>query len=364
MFSHGCLSGESSRSKICTSSAIIAQRFLRIMHGELKPSHERRIWRGHKGSINCIDATPEHEGLVSTGSDDMSIRIWDIRTERSAKCILGCLKSPVEAVRFHPIDSHRLFAACGREIFEFDLRADGILIKIPRNVSETAATDDIDCIMFRDDGEELAVSDDNGVVTIVEPNHLETRKPRRLKDVHSSLVNAIAYNPVNSHQIVSGGFDYQVCSWDLSGRGLAPAPSAVVNIDQLGCGAEASSAAHSSQMVNPPFVQCISYAYGGRAVVTVLGDGSLKVLDAADLYTLLASDPDAHSGMATALHVTSSSSSHTSGTVTTAGECVRGDLIFTGGEYMYYVHHTLYLFACLDVFICLYFYTFKSTRSS
>ena len=101
---------------------------------------------GHKACINCIDGTTSSRNLIATGSDDQSIRLWDIRADRAIKCVTQCFASSVEAVKFSVSDENVLYAASGKNLYSFDLRTEGIIVKSPIGVSDNAATDDINSI--------------------------------------------------------------------------------------------------------------------------------------------------------------------------------------------------------------------------
>ena len=262
-----------------------------------------RLLKGHRASVNCIDATAP--STLATGSDDASVRIWDLRADKAVKSIVKCFGGPVEAVRFHPHNAHLLYAASGTAVYEFDLRGDGVLVAAPAAVSERLATEDINALAVSPCGERLAAADDSGAVTLVETGRLRAYRPPTLTGAHTNLVNAVAFHPTDRAALVSGGFDCQLCTWDLSrpGAGGGGAPRAVVHAGQLGAAAGAGN-----PTINPPFVQCVAYVRAQRGhagpalgVAVALGDGSIKVVDASNPTAVWAVAADAHGGMATAL---------------------------------------------------------------
>ena len=226
---------------------------------------------GHKSCINCIDASTSERKLIASGSDDKSIRLWDTRADRAVKCITQCFDSSVEAVRFSLDDENALYAASGESLYSFDLRTEGIIIKSPQMIIDNAGTDDINAIAMESTGSYLAVGDDAGVVTLIDLTKPNPRVIKRLER-HSSLVNAIAFNPIDSRGLVSGGFDYQLCSWnqDLSGDMSCTA----IDMSQLG---NDKSDEFLTKSVNPPFLQCLSYVNHGKAIAVALGDGSVRL---------------------------------------------------------------------------------------
>lgn len=64
----------------------------------------RRELKGHKKAVLSVDASYEGGGgrsLIVSGSEDCTARIWDIRTNRAAKCFAGCFNdNPVDSVLF------------------------------------------------------------------------------------------------------------------------------------------------------------------------------------------------------------------------------------------------------------------------
>lgn len=225
---------------------------------------------GHKACINCVDGATIETNLIATGSEDHSVRLWDIRADRAVKCIAKCFEESVEAVRFSPSDENVLYAASGKCLFSFDLRTDGVLITSPSIRSDSCSTDVISAVAVNPSGSFLAVADDAGIVTIVDSKKLNAFKPKRLRG-HSNLVNAVAFNPIDATSFVSGGFDYQLFTWDLGKPGDSPA--SVVDIARLG---NEGLDEFSSKSVNPPFVQSLSFTCNGQAIAVALGDGSVS----------------------------------------------------------------------------------------
>jgi WD40 repeat protein len=268
------------------------------------PPPPTRLLKGHRACVNCIDAAATGAPVtLATGSDDQSVRIWDLRADKAVKSIVKCFAGPVEAVRFHPHDACRLFAASGTALYEFDLRGDGVLVAAPAAVNETAAKEDINALAVSPCGQRVAAADDSGTVTLLETARLRAYRPPTLTGAHTNLVNAVAFHPTDRATLVSGGFDCLLCSWDLGrpGAGGGGAPRAVVHAGQVGV----SAGAGGNPAINPPFVQCVAYVHTPRRAVGVaiaLGDGAFKVVDAADPAAVWAVAADAHGGMATALH--------------------------------------------------------------
>jgi WD40 repeat protein len=228
-----------------------------------------RLLKGHKKGINCLDASASDKGLVASGSDDKTVRLWDIRTERASKCI--CFDEAVEAVRFGSIDHETLYAASGKHLFAFDLRTGGLITKSTSCIETATAEDDISSISVDSEYSSIAVSDDNGVVTIMEvgPTRSLSKRPKQLRGVHTSIVASIAFHPVNVKSLISGGFDCLVCAWDLTtGRSTA-----AVNVSQMTGSRDAQQA--GSQLVNPAFVQSVSYVLDGAGIAATCGDGTV-----------------------------------------------------------------------------------------
>ena len=295
------------------------------------PARNIRALKGHKASINCLDVSVPSGHQLASGSDDQSVRIWDLRTERASKSIVTCFQSSVESVRFHPYEQHRLFATCGNVLYEFDLRVDGVIIKTPVAMNDEIATKDneINSLVISPNGDHLAVADDGGIVTILQTNHIKAYQPQRLQKGHSNIINTIAFHPMDTSNFFSGGFDCQLCSWDLESNKKGDhnaLPLAIVNIGQLG---KTMGGSMTKETINPPFVQCLSYLKNGTGVAVALGDGSLKIVDAKNPTTLWGVEWEAHNGMATALHCQYSSSGEMSDT-----------LIYSGGMYVIY-HSTI-----------------------
>ena len=238
-------------------------------------SKGKRVLSGHEESINCIDTSWESNQIIGTGSDDKSVRIWDLRSNRAKQCIFKCFEDSVDSFKFDVNDSHTVYAASGNCLYQFDLRVNEVLIKSPTFVVNDLSADDIDAISLSPDGRLLAISDDNGVITVLKAPFLQTKSSKRqFSGIHSSLVNAIAFNSTKPNCFVTGGFDCMLCSWDLNS--LDCLPMARLNISEIGK-TEATELKTTGPIFNPPFIQAVSYTSNGLSVVIALGDGSVSL---------------------------------------------------------------------------------------
>lgn len=225
---------------------------------------------GHKACINCIDGTTLNRNLIASGSEDESVRIWDIRADRAVKCIGKCFGSSVEAVKFSIANDDTIYAASGKSLYEFDLRYEGVLIQSPLAVVENKTADEINALAVSLSGKYLAISDDAGIITVFDNEKLNAHRPKRLRG-HNCLVNAIAFSPIDPHRLASGGFDYQLLNWDITAPGNTF--TAMVNIAKLG---NNDFDEFTAKSVNPPFVQSLSYVCDGVGIAVALGDGSVR----------------------------------------------------------------------------------------
>jgi hypothetical protein len=234
-----------------------------------------------------------------------------------------------------------MFAASGTQVFVFDMRlvgASGVLTKTPRGVvnvygqgaageDEAAAADnEINALQIDRRGGHMAVGDDEGNVMVLALDPACPRETpvrwnflRRLggRGVHSSIVGTVAFKPNSSRELVSGGFDCVLCSWDfMQGRPGRRINFGAAEASAAGSGSTSPFQSHTqpqtqpqtqqqppvSQLFNPPCVHAVAYTSSGRTLLAALGDGSLRALRSNDL-TQLHTIEAAHNAMASCLVV-------------------------------------------------------------
>lgn len=279
-------------------------------------SHEARfqisLLRGHRGSVNCLAVGRFDDKLLISGSDDKTVRMWDLRMNgaRAARCFMG-FAEPINALSEDCSQgpASRIYIASGNSVYCVDSRGQSDVLSSEHKVVESVnmertcvykAADEVSALCCRDNGSALLASDDSGVVMEITMHsdadgNERDRVRRALPSRHSSLVSTCCYGSDSSNgdwSAFSGGMDCMLCRYQFSSLQHddhdADAAVAVhghhggvslttVNMNEArGAGTAATAAAASTQVVNPPMVHAVAPALSGRAAVTAMGDGSVR----------------------------------------------------------------------------------------
>ena len=275
---------------------------------ELDESHVRQSsLRGHKAAVNAVSFASETN--FATGSDDSTVRVWDLRTQKPIKCMLGCFSGQaVDSVAFGKNESHCgpvLYTAAGQHIYSFDLRKEGVLDRQPlhamRVCAEGSPDTEVECLGLHPSGDSLLVGDSDGAITILDSTSYDVIA--QLSGVHSSVITSLCIDSPDGHYLLSGALDCSLCKWDLTTGQPAANPVSFNDLSsRLQHARGAESEAGLGQMINPPFVHGASFVCAGQCLLSVNGDGSVNLFDANSLE-LLASARNAHASMIGALHV-------------------------------------------------------------
>jgi WD40 repeat protein len=249
--------------------------------------HEPRLCLGHQDSVTCLayPQLPAGSDLFGSGSDDSTIRLWDLRTNRASRCIASCFDGKsIEGLCFSLSDQNMLYACAGRSVFTFDLRRDGVIVREARSSLTVGEEDnEINCLAVHHKEDVLAVGTDEGSVAIIPlnkdrvPQPTETMRVRTLSRYHSNLVSSISFKPSSARELISGGFDCNLYAWDYS----VSRPQASFNFSTALQPASSTdsknvSAAPPTNILNPPFVYVLQYMMSGRMVVAALGSGAVS----------------------------------------------------------------------------------------
>jgi len=228
------------------------------------------ILKGHKETVTCLALSPSGNLLVS-GSQDSTVRIWDLSTGKVTKAIKDCFKndkgenSEINSVCFSTQNDNELFVASNHRVYCFDLTDTGMIITKENNIYDFNL-DEINDIKVNDKGNYLAACDDFGVIYIVD---LETKKLlKKPHNGHDNICNCIEFRPKNKWEVWSGGMDCKLFKWDIS-RGIPTRNYNMLNVNINN---------NSVKMVNPPFVNSIAISPDGHTVAAGLGDGSIQFL--------------------------------------------------------------------------------------
>eukprot|EP00808_Paulinella_micropora_P009678 g10114.t1 len=229
------------------------------------------LLRGHNSAVSCVEAGPSSEtaDLLLSGSQDSSMRLWDLRTGKPTRC-MRCFaaEEPPDNVCFSNRAHQLVYGAAGRVVYEFDLRRQDVLLR-RADRSFACNAEEISQLAMAPSDAWLAAADDSGAVQLIGLTD-QQRPSQVLAGAHDCLCGAVAVHP-NGRLVLTGGMDCRLALWDaLSGKLLSALETNRTSP------AEAAAAAQA-QVLNPPFPLTVRFSRRGEQVLVALGDGSVRV---------------------------------------------------------------------------------------
>ena len=116
-----------------------------------------------KGHTDFVTSMLNHPlGLVS-GSEDKTVRLWDLRLNRAVKCICGAIYDDVSCLSQFPGNDNYICVGCDTSAMVFDLRNTSTIIRD----LVTASSCNEDCVnrirpVTADEEKLIAICDDKG----------------------------------------------------------------------------------------------------------------------------------------------------------------------------------------------------------
>lgn len=251
--------------------------------------------RGHRDSVNallCEDAVQPH--VLVSGSDDSSVRLWDVRTARATRSMnvrkaLGLEAgagadatddAAVNALAFSATGD-LLHVAAGNKVLTFDLRLDALVFTHASREVLQANGDEVNALARHTGraGRFLAAPDDTGDVRVYDTE--SHRLFKTLSGHHCNICSAAVFRPHAPWDLVSGGLDGFVLFWDFSRGRMKCKLDLNAGVNELSSDSEpvVASSGATSRLFNPPLVHALAFAPNGRSVAAGLGDATIAVVD-------------------------------------------------------------------------------------
>ncbi|MHC5595673.1 MAG: WD40 domain-containing protein [Nostoc sp.] len=159
---------------------------------------------GHSSGVFSVEFSPDGKTLAS-GSDDKTIKLWDVSTGKAIKTLTGH-SSSVSSVGFSP-DGKTLASGSGDKTIKLWDISTGKAIK-----TLTGHSSSVISVEFSPDGKTLASGSDDKTIKLWD---VSTGKAIKTLTGHSNSVFSVGFSP-DGKTLASGSGDKTIKLWDIS----------------------------------------------------------------------------------------------------------------------------------------------------
>ena len=199
-----------------------------IPKDEIKP---QATLKGHKNEGFALEWNPHVEGQVLSGSEDQTVRLWDLqkdfsldnRTVSPARTFTHH-SATVNDVQFHPTLGANLFGSVSDDLTMqlMDMRAKSD--SRPAIIFKSAHQDAINSLAFHPTLDKLfATGSADKTIGIFDLRFADHGKIHSLEG-HKDMITTVDWHPSDSAILASSSEDRRVIFWDLSHAGMEQTP--------------------------------------------------------------------------------------------------------------------------------------------